>query len=312
MANKPSIQWVPANGANYTVGRSKPIRAITFHHVVGSDDSAISRFQQNSGVSAHFVVGDTKITQMVDLTNTAWTNANFASNSECITIEHEGDWRNGYRNEAVINNSATLVAWLRTVYPGITYNRHREVSLAGTVCPADLPVEEIWGRANQILNPPAPAPAPAPPAPSLGVTDIQNKIVTTNKDAKLWNLSFTTWAGAQSIKIIPSGTEVEVSATAKHPLGGTYYLTEYSYSKGIMNGINIVDCTDKITTVPPVIPPVVPPVTPPEPPKPVEPPKPSKDEEQDARLTALEKAVDALKKLVDAIVAFISKPFNKE
>lgn len=308
MANKPAIQWIQANPANYTVDRSKPIRAITFHHVVGSDDSAISRFQQASQVSAHFVVGDTKITQMVALENTAWTNANFASNSECITIEHEGDWRNGYRNDAVIENSAKLVAWLRTLYPGITYNRHREVSLSGTVCPADLPVEEIWGRANTILNPPAPTPPPAPPAPALAVTDIQNKIVVTNKEAKLWDLSFTTWSGAKSIKVIPANTEVEVSATAKHPLGGTYYLTEYSYSKGIMNGINIADCTDKITPVPPTIPPVVPPTPPP-----VEPPKPpTKDEEQDARLSALEKTVETLKKLVDAIIAFISKPFNKE
>ena len=63
---KPAINWVPANPTNYSAGRNAPIKFITFHHVVGSDDSAISRFQTaNIGVSSHFVVGDTKITNMV-------------------------------------------------------------------------------------------------------------------------------------------------------------------------------------------------------------------------------------------------------
>ncbi len=272
---KPAINWTPANSTNYSVGRNAPIRYITFHHVVGSDDSAISRFQTaNIGVSAHFVVGDTKITNMVALENTAWTNANWASNNECITIEHEGDWRNGYRNQAVIDNSAKLVAWLRSVYPNIGFNRHRQVSLSGTVCPADLPVEEIWNKATELLKPPAPV-VVTPPAASLKVTDVQNKIVVTTKATNLWDLTFTSWSGARSVKTLAKGTEIEVSATAKHPLGGTYYLTEYSYSKGIMNGINVVDCTDKIVVIPPVIPPVVPPVTPPVEPPVVTPPEPT-------------------------------------
>lgn len=264
--SKPSIQWVSAASTNYTVGRNRPIRYITFHHVVGSDDSAISKFKTvGVKVSAHFVVGDTKITQMVDLNNTAYCNGNWDSNNECITIEHEGDWRNGYRNQAVIDNSARLVAWLRTVYPGIGFNRHRDVK--STACPADLPVEEIWNKATQLMKPPTPPPAPVPPAPTLNVTDVKNKIVILNKDTNLWDLSFTSWATAKSVKTLGKGTEVEVSATARHPLGGTYYLTEYSYSKGIMNGINIVDCTDKVIVVPPVVPPkppvVEPPVVPP-------------------------------------------------
>jgi len=75
--------------------------------------------------------------------------------------------------------------------------------------------------------------------------------------------------GTYTFKTLPKGTEIEVSATAKHPLGGIYYLSEYSFSKGIMNGINSVD-VDEIS-VKPVDPVVVPPVVP-EPPKPVEPP----------------------------------------
>jgi hypothetical protein len=93
------------------------------------------------------------------------------------------------------------------------------------------------------------------------ITDITNRNVVTNKDAKLWDLSFNAWAEAKSVSVIPKGTVVEVSAIAKHKLGGTYYMTEYSFSKGIMNGINEKDCDEIPTT--PVVPPVTPPVDPP-------------------------------------------------
>jgi N-acetylmuramoyl-L-alanine amidase CwlA len=295
---KPAIQWVQANSNNYSIGRVKPIRVITFHHIVGSDDSAIAKFQNPSAAtSAHFVVGDDRITQMVPLVDTAWTNANWLSNSEAITIEHEGDWRNGYRNEAVIKNSAQLVAWIRSQYPDITFNRHRDV--ATTACPADLPVEEIWDRATVILQ--TPDEPPVAPATPIQITDIQNRIVVTNKNANLWDLNFNTWAEARAVKVIPAGTEVEVSAVAKHPLGGSYYLTEYSFSKGIKNGINIVDCSEK--PAPPVVEPpiVVPPV-----PTPVPSPPTEYDKTQDAQISAIQKQLDALKDLVNRIIAWIT------
>jgi len=237
---------------NFTQGRQgKAPRYITFHHTAATAISAVNKFSNPaSQTSAHFVVGENETWCCVDTDNTAWTNGNWNSNLESITIEHHGDWRFGYYSEAVIKRSAELVAWLRSLYPGIAYNRHNQV--AQTICPGDLPVEEIWNRATQLLAPPAPKTA------RIQVTDIVNKIVITKKDADLWDLSFTKWADAKSIKKIPKGTEVEVSATAAHELGGLYYLTEYSFSKGINNGINVVDCEDK--PVPPPVPP-----TPPEP-----------------------------------------------
>lgn len=247
---------------NYSEGRQgTPVRRIAFHHVVGSAESAVTKFQNaGSQTSSHFVVAPDKVYCCVDTDNTAWTNGNWASNLESVTIEHAGDWRNGFRDEGVINQSARLVAWLRTLYPSATPIRHRDV--ASTACPCDLPVEEIWNKATNILNPPAPVP---PPAPKLVITDVQNKIVTVNKNTNLWDLNFTKWSEAKSIKTLSKGTEVEVSATAAHQLGGLYYLTEYSFSKGINNGINVADCTDKVVVVPPVIPPVTPPVEPPKP-----------------------------------------------
>jgi N-acetylmuramoyl-L-alanine amidase CwlA len=293
---QPPLDWQPS--PNYTKGRQgTPVRKITFHHVVGSAASAVTTFKNPlNEKSAHFVVAPNKIYCCVDTDNTAWTNTNFASNLESVTIEHEGDWRNGYRNEGVLNQSAILVAWLRTLYPTATFNRHREVSLKGTVCPADFPVEEVWNKATAILNPPKPVPAPAPPTEMPVITDITNRMVVTNKDANLWDLSFNTWAEAKSVKVIPKGTQVEVSAIAKHKLGGSYYLTEYSFSKGINNGINVADCSEIPTPPPVVVPPVEPPIEPP-----VEPPvaPPLDDETVGLLQSILLKLGDIIKSITD-------------
>lgn len=155
---------------NYSRGRNgTPVRHITFHHVVGSAKSALARFDKASEqASAHFVVGADAIYCCVNTDDTAWTNGNWNSNLESVTIEHEGDWRFGFRSDAVINNSARLVAWLRSLYPDATPMRHRDIS--ATACPGDLPVEEIWQRASAILSPPPP-PAPAPEPTPIIVND---------------------------------------------------------------------------------------------------------------------------------------------
>lgn len=159
MANvpKPNIIWRGAHPNNFTVGRPGGGRngQETFHHVVGSAESAVIVFNNPSrGASSHFVVTDQPgvIFQCVDLNNTAWTDGNWASNLRAVTVEHHGDWRNGYNNPVVAENAALLCAWLRD--QGIVTHpvRHRQVSDKATVCPADLPVEAIWNRATQIIQ----------------------------------------------------------------------------------------------------------------------------------------------------------------
>ena len=159
MANvpKPNIVWKGAHPSNYTVGRPNGGRngQQTFHHVVGSADSAVVVFNNPSrGASSHFVVTNIPdlIYQCVDLANTAWTDGNWASNLRAITVEHHGDWRNGYNDPVVRENAAKLVAWLRD--QGLVNHaiRHRQVATNGTICPADFPVESVWDRATAIIN----------------------------------------------------------------------------------------------------------------------------------------------------------------
>lgn len=154
---KPQIIWKGAHPNNFTVGRPNGGRngQETFHHVVGSADSAVLVFNNPSrGASSHFVVTDKPnvIYQCVDMNNTAWTDGNWASNLRAVTVEHHGDWRGGYNNATVRENAAKLAAWLRD--QGIVNHaiRHRQVSTTGTVCPADFPVEAVWNRASEIIQ----------------------------------------------------------------------------------------------------------------------------------------------------------------
>lgn len=323
MTYQDAINWlgnnVPFKGAyyggpnkgNYTIGRNgTTIRYITMHHIVGSMESCASAWATpGRNGSSHFAVGKRGAWQFVDTNNTAWCNGNWNSNLESISIEHEGDWRNGYRNQGCIDKSAELIAYLRVIHPTIQgFQRHNQVSLTGTACPCDLPCEEIWDKSNAIINSwNAPTQAPTPTPQKIELTDIANRTLVCNKDANLWDLSFTTWAGARSVKTLPKGTTIEVSATAKHPLGGIYYLTEYSFKQGIMNGINASDL-DEMPVTPPVVPPVetkppvvVPPVVTP----PVVPPT-EHDKAQDAQISAMQKSLDALKTIVDKIIAWIT------
>lgn len=153
---KPNIVWRGAHPNNFTVGR--PGGGLdgrnSNHHVVGSAESAVLVFNQaGRQASSHLVITDrTDVAawQCVDFANTAWCDGNWESNLRTISMEHHGDWRNGYRNAQVIENSARVVAWLRDQGLVSRPIRHRDVKQ--TECPAELPVEQIWNRATEIIE----------------------------------------------------------------------------------------------------------------------------------------------------------------
>jgi hypothetical protein len=121
-------------------------------------------------------------------------------------------------------------------------------------------------------------------------------MLVANKDAELWDLSFAKWADAKSVKVLPKGTQIEISATVKHPLGGMYYLTEYSFKQGIMNGINVSDMSEPEPT---------PPAPPSDTPPPVVVPEPTPEPD-----TELEQRVSTLERLVKAITDFLLSVFK--
>lgn len=255
---QPPLNWIPS--PSYTPGRQgTPVRHITFHHAVGSAESAVARFQNVAQqVSSHFIVSPTQIYCMVDTDDTAYTNGVWASNLESVTIEHAGDWRNGFRDDNVIARSAILVAWLRTLYPDATFNRHRDVY--PTQCCGDLPVEEIWAKAGQIINPPA----PAQPEWLVNRTPLAIKKYVQHDNTQLWSLTNTN--NVADSRVFKTNDAIDIGSQTTV---GTqkYFITAYSTSKNVAAGYKAEDLAD-IPYTPPVV------VTPPKPPvviPPVEP-----------------------------------------
>lgn len=256
----PTIIQKPAHPNNYAVGRVGGRNGQkTDHHVVGSADSAVAVFQNpNRQASSTYIVTSIPgvIYQAVSEGNTSYADGNMASNRRAITIEHEGDWRFGFRNQTVIDNAAHLTAWLRD--RGIINHkvRHREVSLIGTICCADLPTDEIWNKATEIINQYANQGSVPNPVTRADLEWVKLDKVTTYElkiPANLWSFNETSYGAVKSVKQFAQGDRVEIYGYVKNKtLGSTYLLTEYSFTQKITNGFNQVDAQVYVAPPPPV------------------------------------------------------------
>lgn len=235
--------------------------------------------------SVNYVLSDNKITLCVSPDNVAW--ASQGGNPTTISVETQPTLgAEGYKKWG------WLVDQLEQRY-GRTLALYKHSQWFSTACPGTIDLNRIRAEANKwksgaynpkppVVAPPPPKPVPAPPTPPkvvIQTTDIPNKQVKLIRQANLWDLGFAKYVDAKAVKTLPAGTVIEASAIAKHPLGSTYYLTEYSYSKGVNNGINTKDCADVVSVPPPVV----------QPPAPIPVPVPILTTEE--RLTWLEKAV---------------------
>ena len=253
----PTIIQKPAHPNNYTRGRVGGRNGQqTQHHVVGSADSAAAVFQNPSRqASSTYIVTDAPgvVYQPVGEGDTSWADGNLASNRRSITVEHHGDWRFGYRNETVLQNAAHLVAWLRDRGVVTHYYRHREIS-PGTLCSADLPVDEIWNRATQIINQYKNQPAPVPPTTKADL--VWSKLPNPtdyilNRSTSLWSFNTTAHSNMRSVKEFKQGDHVTiVGKVTNKTVGSTYLLTEYSYVNKITNGFNQSDLDPYVAPAP--------------------------------------------------------------
>ena len=296
----PNIKFYPAAKSNYTVGRGRPIRKITIHHMAGTPDTLRWLWgDPNRNASSHFGVFPDKIEQYVKVEDTAWTNSNWASNQESITIEVWGDWRNGFVSWEALNNLKELLVTVRASYPEATMEFHQDVSLTATQCPAELRgyASAVWQQVTDILSPPALV------KPSITYEEIYPRKVILNKTTNLWNFNFSKWSDAKAIKEFPAGSIIDVVARATNQLGARYYMTAYSYANKITNGFNIADADTYLepeTPTPPVEP-VESPVTPVTPPPVDTPPTPSPVFDVEKRLTTLERLVELITSFLDKI-----------
>lgn len=140
MAKIPVASWQGAHSGNFTVGRGgKAIKYVTIHHTAANNTSLKSLYANPARQgSAHFFVSNSRIEQYVDTKDTAWTNGNFNSNQQSITIETNGNWQNGYYDQKTLDNLGTLLKAIVDAHGQLAMNYHKDVSDKPTACPCDL------------------------------------------------------------------------------------------------------------------------------------------------------------------------------
>jgi hypothetical protein len=208
-------------------------------------DNIVNYFlgQANAGIkSVNYVVSDNKITLMVSPDNVAWCSN--SGNPTTISIEHQptlGD--EGYKK------SGWLVAELEGRY-GRTLDLFPHNHWTTTACPGSIDLGRIRAEADKwksgAYTPANPNPAPDPtPAPTVVITNSvlpKPVMYRFNKNANLWNYNSATWGGFTAVKSFNQGDLFTVYAVAdNHNVNAKYGVTEYSYTKNITNGVNMVD-----------------------------------------------------------------------
>ena len=242
---------VEASTKNYSQGRSGyKVCKITPHHMAGvlSAKRCGELFQNpKRQASSNYGIGnDGEIACYVGEENRAWTSSSKTNDCQAITIEvsnceYGGEWKISNKAWASLVNLCVDIC--KRYNFKLTYDGTKNGSLtrhnmfANTSCPGQYlqsRFQELADTVNSKLEEKS----------DLVIENITNKKVKLKIDAHLWNLDFNTYAEAKSVKQFKKGDIIEVSAIANHPIGAKYYLTEYSYSKNIHNGFNIVDCED--------------------------------------------------------------------
>lgn len=148
-------------------------QGITFHWWGGGEgadahDRIVNSFlnwANNGQKSVHYVVSDSKITQMVENDNVSWCSNN--GNPTTISIEHQPTLgEEGYRR------SAQVVYQIEKQY-GYKMQFYRHSDWTPTACPGSIDLNKIRQYADELhagaapLPNPTPAPTPAPtPTPS--------------------------------------------------------------------------------------------------------------------------------------------------
>ncbi len=248
----PNIPFYPAHWSNYTKGRTSPIRKFTIHHSAGWEDTLRYLWQNaDRNASSTFWVGRTPgaIEQYVDTDDTQWTNGNFISNSESITVETRGDWR-GYYDQVTLDNLTELMYRCLKIFPNLVLEFHMDVSSSSTLCPAELKnkgyAAACWQKAKNRI-----AVENAPQVPAGLRVDIPDKKVVLIRDANVWDMSFTSFANAKAVTALKAGTVIDVAGVYDHPLSSTdYYLSKWSWDNGKNNGISKADCKDFVEPAP--------------------------------------------------------------
>ena len=294
--SSPAGYFTPAQARSYYGHYDRA--GVTYHWwnrpsaIADSDhDNIVNMMNRNAAngeaPTVNYVASGGKLTLLVNPDNVAWCSNN--GNATTVSVECSPHFTDGlYRKlgwlhdqlEQRYNRTLAIYVhfnWIATECSPIVKSRIRQEA-------------DKW-KAERNVPAPAPAPTPVPETVTVQVQNIPNKKVRFIRQANMWDLGFRTYAEAKTMNPtafpngFPQGHVIEdVSAIATHPLGSKYYITEYSYVRGIKKGINVKDVEDYTDPITPAPTPTPTPL-----PEPVPVPVPiTKDEEQDQRLGRIE------------------------
>lgn len=302
-----SPNYTPANQVQATWGRPRTIEAIAIHwwgdpNQNPTYEGVISTLcNPNRGASAHFVATGTgrRVACLIDLVNASW--ATNSANPYTISIECDPRCRD--EDYDVVGE---LIAELRVAYgrdlPLVPHRQfvatacpgNYDLSRLNSVAAAKKPYADINKDFGQLVVPTKPVEPPKPATVAVpAATKLPEPLNFTVKldKVEVWDLA--TNPNYKSVKTLLKGEPF--TAYASIAFNNTvYYLTGYSFTKGLKTGVNQ---TDLVLVQPPV-----------EPPKQPE-PDPNATSQTD-RIGAVEKRVTALEGIVNAIVEFLSSIFK--
>lgn len=296
-----------------------------------SDHDKIVNYIYNKAVngigSINYVSSNTKITYMVSPDNVAWHA--FSGNPTTIGIEFSP-----HLNAEGYKKAGWLIWQLEQRY-GRKLALYPHNHWSSTQCPGHLSLTRMrqeadkWAAGGYNPKPaPTPTPTPAPtPTPKIQYAALNKATWLTNKQpTKLWDLNANKWADFKTVKEYPLNHPVEVVGRAIHPLGGTYYMTAYSFGNGDPTksdfkpahawGFNKKDLTEVKNTPTPEPQPTPEPVPEPEPtPEPTPEPQPEPteyDKQQDKEIKLIKGTLNSLKALFIEFYEKFLTIFNKE
>ena len=253
--------YFQAAAGNYQPGRGRPLKKFVVHHSAGWEQTLRHLWADPArGASSTLYVSGTVREQYVSLNDTPYTNSSWPSNQESITCEVRGDWRNGYYDQATLDNLTEVMYQCLKLFPGLILSYHKDEADPGrgTLCPADLKdkgyAAACWNKAKARI---AAENAPKPQPVAITYKKITPKRIRLIRTANLWDFNFSDWSKAKAVKTYGANELIDVVAIATNAVGGKYYMTAYSYNEGNVratNGFNVADCEDYVPkpTQPPV------------------------------------------------------------
>lgn len=266
---KPSPNFTPGSQTQAVYGRPRSIQFGAGHwwnlpELAGTHAGIVTMFQNPARQgSAHAVLSDGLVTEMVRAGDTAWTTSHANPFTYSIEVDPRIMWKWGWGNpiasqrahgERIFQTLAEYIADKR--YHNMTWHPHN--FWISTQC-NPIRWNEVMARAKQIRaakDAPAPAPTPTPPASAKLTWSKLAKpleMVATKQPTKLWNFNQTAWGGfGNGVKDFNKGDRITIyGKVVNKTLGATYLLTEYSYSNKITNGFNQADLEPYAPPAPP-------------------------------------------------------------